>query len=1126
MNIKNGDIVQSPRWAEPVQVSVIAQIGDFVQLIGVTTQTNRPVNQLISQEEFDALNISKIESNFTADARQIFLSLEALRYHYASLYDPLLAVNTSDVDPLPHQVEAVYGYVLKLPRVRFLIADDPGAGKTIMAGLIIKELKLRHLINRILIVAPGHLKDQWRREMKERFSEYFVIIDRGLMGGFYGENVWQREAQLITSIDFAKREEIMPSLASFRFDLVIVDEAHKMSAYRYGEKTDKTSRYRLGEMLSQQSEHLLFLTATPHKGDQENFRLFLDLLEPGAFATTEMINQSITAHENPLFIRRTKENLKNFNGEPLFPTRYVKTVSYNLGVDSQNEMLLYRDLSTYVQEQYNKALSKGKKRNVAFALVILQRRFASSTYAVLRSLERRRKRLSDLLDRAEQPPERKDYFVDLEEVEDLSEEERWKEEELWETLSVAENRQELRKELTILEDLIRQARTIIEHEEEIKLRSLKETLDTLNQQFPGEKVLIFTESFDTLTYLEKRMRDWGYQVNTIHGKMSLEERIKAEGIFKHETQVLIATEAAGEGINLQFCHLMINYDIPWNPNRLEQRMGRVHRYGQDKEVFIYNLVAEDTREGMVFARLFEKIEEIRKNLGSDKVFDVLGDTNLGKTLAQLLLEAATTTKSMDEILKGLDIEKDDEYLDNLKDALGESLATHFIDYSQVQEMRARAKEYRLSPEYTEAFFKKAFDVANGRYRERKDGFLAIETVPVVLRKIAETENFRKHYGELLRSYTKVSFDKEQAFKHPDVEFITFGHPLFEAILRWIHETMSPTLKQGAVFEDPDGMMDGVALFYEGEIRDGAGNIAGRRLFACFVDQESGRIEPLNPAFIWDLAEIASGTEVAVTNGIDMEALKRSTMTSLIPMLADYRGELLLERERQAIIKEKYSLKSLDHLILKLDGDLIDLYARREQGENVDLPIRLKEEQKQRYELALEELQQTTQQQKELIMNTPNFVGAIRIVPARQVDPTMKSDREIEWIGMEVAMRYEREQGRDPEDVSARNLGFDIRSVCTVSVPVCRYIEVKARAGVGAVSLTKNEWFIAERFQDDYYLYVVLKAANKPELIIIQNPTSHLQPEQKIDVRYLISVDEIRRVGYIPHAKPQRREEEK
>ncbi|MBI1922866.1 DEAD/DEAH box helicase, partial [Candidatus Poribacteria bacterium] len=257
------------------------------------------------------------------EARHVFLSLEARRYRYASLYDSLFAVNASKVDPLPHQVEAVYGYVLKLPRIRFLIADDPGAGKTIMAGLIIKELKLRHLIHRVLIVVPGHLKDQWRRELKERFEESFVIMERGLLTSQPGENVWTRESQLITSIDFAKRDDVMPSIASSQFDLVIVDEAHKMAAYQYGNKLDKTSRYRLGETLSRISTHLLFLTATPHKGDPENFRLFLDLLEPGFFATSQMLRESITARDNPLFIRRVKEDLKDFEGKLLFLPRHV-----------------------------------------------------------------------------------------------------------------------------------------------------------------------------------------------------------------------------------------------------------------------------------------------------------------------------------------------------------------------------------------------------------------------------------------------------------------------------------------------------------------------------------------------------------------------------------------------------------------------------------------------------------------------------------------------------------------------------------------------------------------------------------------------------------------------------------
>ena len=471
--------------------------------------------------------------------------------------------------------------------------------------------------------------------MKERFEEGFTIIDRGIMGAFYGENVWSREQQIITSIDFAKRDDVLPSLASSQFDLIIVDEAHKMAAYRYGDKLNKTGRYRLGEALSKIAEHLLFLTATPHKGDPENFRLFLDLLEPGFFATSEMLEESISRKDNPLFIRRIKEDLKNFEGEPLFLPRNVKTLTFNLGTDSPAEKELYNDLSEYVNTQYNKALTRDKKRNVAFALVILQRRLASSTYALLRSLERRKKRLAELLDGALERTKPDDRRFDFEVVEDLNEEDRWKEEEIWETLSVAENREELEKEIKILDRLAERAREIIEKGDEIKVRELKVAFDELNDKFPGEKILIFTESRDTLEYLMKRIQSWGYSVNTIHGGMRLEERVDAERIFKNVAQVMVATEAAGEGINLQFCNLMINYDMPWNPNRLEQRMGRIHRYGQSREVFVYNLVAEDTREGQVLKKLFEKIEEIKTTLGGDKVFDVLSTILRGKNLSQL-----------------------------------------------------------------------------------------------------------------------------------------------------------------------------------------------------------------------------------------------------------------------------------------------------------------------------------------------------------------------------------------------------------------------------------------------------------------------------------------------------------
>jgi len=1123
MNIQPGNIIHGPRWPEPVEVKYVEELSGYLHIVGATIHSRTHVDQLLPKSEIEQVMGEGQKAPFAADPRHVFLALETHRYRFASLYDPLLAMNTCKIDPLPHQIDAVYGYVLKLPRIRFLIADDPGAGKTIMAGLIIKELKLRHQAQRILIVVPGHLKDQWRRELKDRFEEPFAIVDRSFMDAFYGENVWNRELQIITSLDFAKQEDIIASLASIHFDLIIVDEAHKMSAYRYGEKLDKTSRYRLGETLSDICNHLLFLTATPHRGDPENFRLFLDLLEPGFFATTEMVAESIKSQDNPLFIRRIKEDLKDFEGKPLFLPRYVSTKSFNLGVESHPEKELYNALSRYVNEQYNKALTKDKRRNVAFALVILQRRLASSTYALFKSLERRKRRLEDLLQGAIQSGKNEVSGYDLDAVEDLNEEERWKQEEVWETLSVAENRQELEAELFTLANLIQQAKAILETDPptEVKLRHLKSSLQELQHEYPGSKILIFTESRDTLDYLGRCIIKWGYSICTIHGGMKLEERIKAEADFKNEAQIMVATEAAGEGINLQFCNLMINYDIPWNPNRLEQRMGRIHRYGQTREVFIFNLVASDTREGQVLTALFRKLDEIRDALGNDKVFDVLGDIIQGKNLAQLMMEASANARSIDEILKEIEIKVDAEYIAGVRESLGESLATRYIDYTRIREMADQAREHRLIPEYTEAFFKRAMETLEGKWQPRhvkevpNGSFLSVESVPFALRQIGEEDIFKKRYGPLLRRYPLITFDKEAAMRAPQAEFVTFGDPLFEAILLWVERNLEISLAQGAIFTDPDGHMDGTLLFYQGEIRDGQGDVAGTRLFALFSNAYSGEIAPVNPAILWDLMEgtppplISDPSPQKGRSGEDMENLKRQAWGILLPGMEEYRSVLLKERERQAAIKEKYGLKSLESLVLKLDGDLINLQIRQEHGENVDLVIHNKKEQKERYEHSRLELQRNLSHERNLTLSTPRFLGAVRVVPA-QVTTTMQSDADIERIGMQTTMQFEHEQGWTPEDVSAQNLGFDVRSTSPKGDK--RYIEVKARASAGPVSLTQNEWFKAQRFQDDFYLYVVLNAGAKPELYRIQNPASVLKADEQMEVRYMVKLSDILRLS--------------
>jgi hypothetical protein len=628
--------------------------------------------------------------------------------------------------------------------------------------------------------------------------------------------------------------------------------------------------------------------------------------------------------------------------------------------------------------------------------------------------------------------------------------------------------------------------------------------------------LIFTESRDTLDYLERSIKLWGYSICTIHGGMKLDDRIKAEAVFKNEAQILVATEAAGEGINLQFCNLMVNYDIPWNPNRLEQRMGRIHRYGQTREVFIFNLVASDTREGRVLTALFNKLDEIRAALGSDKVFDVLGDIIQGKNLAQLLVEAAANARSIDDILKEIEIKVDAEYLAEVRENLGESLATRYIDYTRIKEMADQAREHRLIPEYTEAFFKRAMDVLGGKWqpktvREHPSGsFISVDSVPFTLRQIADEDVFKKRYGPLLRRYPLVTFDKDSAMRVPQAEFVTFGDPLFEAILLWIERNLDVTLAQGATYTDPDGKMDGVILFYQGEIRDGQGEVAGTRLFALYADKYSGEVQPTNPAVLWDLMEGSPSSQSSLPKmgeENDLDNLKRQAWSSLLPGLEEYRQSLLSERQRQAAIKEKYGLKSLEGLVLKLDGDLIRLYDRRERGENVDLVIRNKTEQKERYDAALETLQRNLARERNLTLSMPRFLGSVRVVPASVCVESneMISDAEIEQIGMQVAMEFERNAGWTPEDVSMQNLGFDVRST---SPDKKRYIEVKARAAVGPVSLTQNEWFKAQRFQEDYYLYAVLNAVSQPQLYRIQNPATVLQPDEQMEVRYLVSVGDI------------------
>jgi len=1088
--LQRGALLKGDYWPEPVRILAVEHLGTRVRIEAVGIKSSQVYERILSATDLERVRVvDEAVRDFSARGEAFFLAMEAQRIRYAYQFDPLFAVSVAQVDPLPHQIEAVYHYILRNPRIRFLLADDPGAGKTIMTGLLLKELKYRGLVRRTLIVVPGHLKDQWLREMKERFGETFTVVDRSVINATWGRNVWQEQPQVITSMDFAKQDDVMATLSEVHWDLVVVDEAHKMAAYRYGEKTTRTERYRLGELLSRTSNFLLFLTATPHRGDPENFRLFLDLLQPGFFANSDLLNESVKNADNPLFLRRLKEDLRDFEGRPLFPPRRVFTKTYRL---SDDEKRLYNAVTEYVEKSYNKALA-AEKRNVAFALLILQRRLASSLRAVRRSLERRKERLEELLKLGKWLAER--GTVDEEELEDAPEAERLKrEEELVERLTAAETREELQTEINTLAELIRLAREAERHELETKLTELRRVMEDEQLQQTREKLLIFTESRETLEYLAEKLKDWGYSVVTLHGGMNLDARIRAEHEFRERAQVMVSTEAGGEGINLQFCSLMVNYDIPWNPNRLEQRMGRIHRYGQQKEVHIYNLVAADTREGKVLEALFRKLERIQNALGSDRVFDIIGEVIPGRSLKELIVEAIANRRTLDDIVAEIEAMPDEEAVRKAREAVLEGLATRHIDLQRVLGEDRRAREHRLMPEYIERFFQRACQFLNIPLERRRDGLWRVPNVPYEIRNVPQ--DFRHRFGEVFREYGKLAFDKATA-RRQDAVFIAPGHPLLEAVIERLLTECAEDVRRGAVFVDPDGRLDGWLLFLEGEVRDGTNQVAGKRIFALYRSV-GGDVRLINPSVLWDLKPYAKQQE------IESQVPENDVIAYAVEhVLEPYRAELLKERERMAAIKRKYGLRSLEQMILESEAKLIEYETRRAKGENLpEVEILNEQRRKEELEMRKRALEEEIRRETSLLPSTPKILGVVRVLPQPTSDQSMRSDAEIEAIGMQVAMQYEREHGRNPEDVSAENIGYDIRS--TSPLGEVRYIEVKARATTGAIVLTPNEWLMAQRLGNEYWLYVVENAATQPRLRIIQNPAAKLQPEEVVEVvRYVV-----------------------
>ena len=731
--IKTGDIIKNLSPNETVVVDKIKRLGSQYSLVFTGINSNRRSSKILNEQQLSALEVltSDGEFNFKGDPEKFVLFAEAERINSAYQFDPMFAINCSIVDPLPHQVEAVYKYLLPQPKIRFLLADDTGAGKTIMAGLLVKELIMRKIVKRVLIVTPGGLTKQWQEdEMGVKFNIPFKLVNRSVFSS--EPTVFQTSNLIVTSIDFICREDVIQVIEKNIWDLVIFDEAHKLSAYEYGEKIYKSKRYEVAHIISKQCEHLLLLTATPHRGRKDTFKRLMQLLDEDIFATddlaTERVRELSLNGVNKFFIRRLKEDMKDWNGTSLYKKRYTKTVSYNLTPD---EKRLYDAVTNYLTKRKKEA-NETKNIHVSLALQVMQRRLVSSIYAIRNTLQKRWLALQELSDELDKNPSLWKQRIKLEEFEitnindldELDDEERdvldniMADPKKLKLFTTAKSLSEIKVEAGEVKSLFEMANTLYnKQQEEQKYTELKKLL-TSQGVIEGEKLVIFTEHKDTLLYLQERLSNNGYHVAIIHGGMSVDERRESQCRFMTpDIQILICTDAAGEGINLQFCRLLINWDIPWNPNRLEQRMGRIHRYGQKSDVIVFNMVAGNTREGVVLEKLLTKLDIIREQLGDDRVYDVIQDVLKGISLNSII----------SSVLNGQENELDifvDRNTDELGNLFQESInnknneiAHSTVDYKDARQLKDDSDEKRLQPIYIRLFFERAFKHLGGQFRE-------------------------------------------------------------------------------------------------------------------------------------------------------------------------------------------------------------------------------------------------------------------------------------------------------------------------------------------------------------------------------------------------------------------------
>lgn len=1059
--------------------------GDAIVNLVYKDDNGSLADRLVTAEQIAGVQvITGRRWSFDADGGTFKLASEARRIELAHLFDPYGALEASTIDPLPHQIEAVYQRLLPMQPLHFLLADDPGAGKTIMSGLYIRELMLRGDLERCLIIAPGSLVEQWQEELFERFGLAFEIMSRDMVEAARTGNPFVERRLLIARLDqLSRSDELKAKLELADWDLVIIDEAHKMSAHLYGNEVKRTLRFNLGELIRDKTRNFLLLTATPHSGSNDDFLLFLSLLDPDRF-TGRLRRGAKVPDVSDVMRRYVKESLLTFDGKRLFPERIATTVKYDL---SGQELRLYEDVSAYVREGMGRAmeLEEGGDRRrglaVGFALAALQRRLASSPEAIYRSLMRRREKLAAQLVEARRAghldvdgaltatlsdPDGfdSDDFDDTE-FENL-------EEEAITNVMTAESITELEREireLGALESLAAEVRT---SNEDRKWTELQKILNSDEFNAPGEprKLIIFSEHRDTLNYLEQKVKTVIGRpgaVVTIHGGVKREDRRRIQDSFRNDPQVkvLIATDAAGEGVNLQRANLMVNYDLPWNPNRLEQRFGRIHRIGQRQTCFLWNLVAHETREGKVFERLFAKIEEQRHVYG-DQIYDVLGDSVINRSLQDLLLEAITYAEDPEVVARVNEV-IDADIGTRLREVIGErALDATSVDAADVAAIHHRLEEAltrKLQPGFLQAFFSAALDDLGGRISPRSGGRFEITRVPASVRSLAQQVATG---GPLQSAYERVTFDKSKVTPGDDevggirAELLSPDHPLMRAVIATVLDRYGETLSQGTTFIDPadDGQVVRVLLYLQhtisdGRLESGDRKVASQRFQFVEVAATGEVIDPgAEPYLNYEPIDAAASEVIKQLNlawtGDGVEEVARSWATSHLasPHYSEVHEVISarLERIRRAVIER------LDSEIRYWDARAAELKQKELHGakprQNSGRARQRADDLEARKVRRLRELER----EGDLVNHAPTIVAAALVVPQGlfdrlsgldvvEIDPEVA--RETDQRAVAAVLAVERGLGREPEEQEHNNPGFDILSTDPATGMVYQ-IEVK------------------------------------------------------------------------------------